>query len=262
MKKIFTTILLAASTTFIFGQSTLRILDHKGADITNTTITVKVAKGELNVVELGIKNPTNKTILYKVNRTLVSGPVNEACGAALSFCTGIQCYPPNTDITWTPEDTSSIGAGVTYPNPDTSIKPLKYGITSDYTLCDNECNDLTVLYRVFKVEAGTKDTSYVTIKYSCTVGIKEEKASLGSISEAYPNPTSTEFALNYHINSTAKSEIAIFDVCGKRIKEAKLVDREGTVKIGTAQFVPGIYFYSLIVNNQTVTTKKLIVEGF
>ena len=261
MKTFFTTLILAASTSFMFGQSSLRILDYNGGDITNKTVVVKVTKGEVTTVMLGIKNPTNKTIFYSINRTLLSGPMNEACGASLACNTYIHDYPFSWDINWSPNDSSLIAAGVTYPNPD-PLKPLVFGLNSYYNLCANECNDLTVLYRIYNLEAGTKDTSYVTIAYTCTTDIKNEKAPLGFISTAYPNPASTEFEISYQINTAAKSEIVIFDVCGKRIKETNLVDKEGTVKINTAQFVPGIYFYSLIVNSQTVTTKKLVVENF
>ncbi len=261
MKTFFTTLILAASTSFMFGQSSLRILDYNGGDITNTTVVVKVMKGEVTTVMLGIKNPTNKTIFYSINRTLLSGPMNEACGASLACNTYIHDYPLSWDINWSPNDSSLIAAGVTYPNPD-PLKPLVFGLNSYYSLCENECNDLTVLYRIYNLEAGTKDTSYVTIAYTCTTDIKGEKATLGSLSEAYPNPVSTEFALNYHTQTAAKSEIVIFDLCGKRIHETKLPDKDGTVKINAAQFKPGIYFYSLIVNNQTITTQKLIVEHF
>ncbi len=262
MKKILTTLLLAASTTFVFGQ-TLRVLDTLSKDITSTTYIVNITKGYGEPVLFGLKNTTNKKVKYLITRVYnKTGIVGKVCDNGLeigfSFCTGSQCYPSFPDKQYTTPDTLVIGSLQTLPDPNI---PSSYGITSDYGICEEACDELTVNYKIYPVGAASNDTTRITLKYSCSNGIKEEKLALGSLSEAYPNPTNNEFALSYKINTAAESEVVIFDVCGKRIQETKLVDKAGTVKISTSQFVPGIYFYSLIVNNQTVTTKKLIVQG-
>lgn len=116
-----------------------------------------------------------------------------------------------------------------------------------------------MLYRVFKTDVGSNDTAYVTIKYTCSTGIQEEKALLGSISDAYPNPTRSDFSLNYKLNSAAKSELVIYDITGKAIMNTLLSKSEGVVTLNTSSLPAGVYLYSLLVNKQAVQTKRLLV---
>jgi hypothetical protein len=251
MKKTVTTALFSVITMFIFGQS-IHILNDK-TDVTNGTITVTVTKGMRSIIDLSIVNKTAARISYQVNRTILNPPM-DPCGG-LYFCTGVQCYGPNTAVTWTPTDTgSSIGANATLPDgPDT------YGVAAHYDVCEDACAELQVKYRVYRTTAGTKDTAYVTIKYTCSSGIDENRESLGSLSNAYPNPASTEFSLNYKLNVSGKSEIVIYDIFGKKVQETMLPKNEGTICINTSLLTPGVYLYALLVNGQAAATKQLVI---
>ncbi|HRG52042.1 MAG TPA: T9SS type A sorting domain-containing protein [Bacteroidia bacterium] len=253
MKKIISSLLLLAmSFTFSRAQS-IHIL-HENKDVTNTIIVLPIKKGDSTLIDLSLVNKTAAPITYQVNRTILNPPMNEDC-AALYFCTGVQCYTPRSEVTWTPKDTgSSIGAYATLPNGKDT-----YGIAAHYDACPDECKDLYVLYRVYKTAPGTNDTAYVTIKYTCSTGINEHNALLGSISDAYPNPTSSSFSLNYKLNVGAKSELVIYDITGKKIMDAPLSKNEGVVTMNTSLLSPGVYLYSLLINNQAVQTKRLVI---
>lgn len=255
MKKLAPLLLLTtASITASFGQS-IHIL-HDNKDVTNTIIVVPIAKGDGTLTELSLQNKTANKVDYQVNRTILNPPLNDSC-ASLYYCTGTQCYAPQSAITWTPPDAgSSINANATLPDgPDT------YGIAAHYDVCSDICNDLYVLYRVYRTTAGTKDTAFVTIKYVCTTGIDEQKELLGSMSDAYPNPAHANFSLNYKLNVASKSEVAIYDIAGKKVMEQALSKNEGVVTINTAALTPGVYLYSLLINNQAVSTKQLIITN-
>jgi hypothetical protein len=251
MKQFLTLILVFTSLTLTFGQS-IKIL--KGTeDVTGKVIKLPINAGDSVETYLSLVNTTSSSFKFQVNRSILNGAMVDDTCANLYFCTGTLCYPPNSAINWTPSGSgSTIAANQTLPDAA--------GIAAHYEVCRYKCRDLFVLYRVYKTEAGTKDTASVTIKYTCSTGIDEENAASAFISDAYPNPVSTDFSVRYHMNSFAKSEITITDVLGKRVKEVKLSDKEGTVTINTSQLNEGIYFYSLIVNNQVTATRKIVIR--
>jgi hypothetical protein len=253
MKQIFTLIFALTTLTTAFGQS-IKIL--KGTDdVTNKVITVSVYKNHNFETFFSLKNSTAATINFQVNRSIINGAMVDDSCASIYYCTGSLCYPPISDIDWTPA-----------PNPDAIIGPNETlvdvkGITAHYETCPDHCRDLYVIYRVYNEASGSKDTAKVTVKYTCSTGIDEEVAASAFISDAYPNPASTDFSVNYHMNTFAKSEITITDVLGKKIKEVKLTEKEGNVTINTSQLKEGIYFYSLIVNNHITATRKIVIRN-
>jgi hypothetical protein len=250
MKRIFTLILAVTSLTAAFGQS-IKILNGT-TDVTNKTITILASTDSIFENFLSLVNTTSSTVNFKVSRTIINGPMVDDTCAALSFCTGNSCYPPHSDIFWAAPELGTIAAYETLKDAA--------GITAHYTTCPDNCRDLYVTYRVYNTNAGTKDTAKITIQYTCATGIHEETAASAFISDAYPNPVSTDFSVSYHMNSFAKSAITITDVLGKKVKEVKLSEKEGVVTINTTQLREGIYFYSLIVNNQVTATKKIVIR--
>lgn len=252
MKKIFTTAMFISASAVLFGQS-LHLSINK-SDVTNTTITVPVKPGDMSETELAILNTTGNSINYQVNRTILNPPMNDSC-ASLYFCAGVTCYPPNADITWTPKTAPiSIAAHGSMPDGNGT-----YGVFAHYDVCPSVCNELYVKYRVYNTASNTNDTAYVTIKYTCSNGIKEYTKSTGFISDAYPNPSSTNVCINYQLNKS-KGEIILHDVIGKEMQRMKLNDTEGKVTIDVSQLPAGIYFYSLFVDGYAVNSKKIIIQ--
>jgi hypothetical protein len=252
MKKTLTTILLFASATLAFGQS-IHIKNHDtNADVTGQTITIKVDKGTKSALELALTNTTSNKLEYVVARTILNPPLPDTCGG-LYFCTGVKCYGPVFDTQWESPDTSVLKPNETLPNSDTT-----YGIAAHYDVCDNVCNNLTVLYTVYLANKKT-DYATVTIKYTCSTGIREEQA-LGSLSNAYPNPATSSFSVDYSMPVFTKSQIELYDLFGKKLIELPLQKNEGTAIINTSSLAPGVYFYTLMVGTQRAETKRLIIS--
>ncbi len=253
MKKIYPLISLLLFTFTGFSQS-LHILKDK-VDVTNTVITIPITPGQKAETEFSIFNPTNSTITYQVNRTILNPPMNDSC-AALYFCAGKFCFLPNKAITWTPKAAPiDIPAQGTMPNGNGT-----FGIFAHYDVCPNACNDLYVYYRVYNVAANTKDTAYVELRYTCTNGIKNYPNTSAFISNAYPNPASGGFSLTYDLCSLSMGEILIQDIVGKEMQRVKLTNNKGSILINISELPTGIYFYSLMTNNNKSLTKKLIIQ--
>jgi hypothetical protein len=256
MKKIFTTVFAFTLVTFGFAQS-LRIFEG-GIDVTGTTIydTLNATVQTPTVHDLELHNITSSAVSYRVNRTILNPPLD--ADANLYFCTGTQCYSPQTATTWTPGGPApSIAANSTLPSG-----PGTYGIAAHYDP-GVVANTLYVLYRVYNT-ATAGDTAFVTIAYiGINVGISENaKLAEGSVSAAYPNPASSFASIKYDMNQYAQSgKIEIYDMLGNRIKEIELTEKQGVVKVDVSDFKSGIYFYAFLVNDKTVATRKMVVSS-
>jgi hypothetical protein len=81
------------------------------------------------------------------------------------------------------------------------------------------------------------------------------------LSEIYPNPSNRIAQLDYKlVNPKAKAKIAINSFIGNPITEYELDPERTSLVINVTDFQPGVYFYTLFVDNKNVVTKKLQVK--
>ncbi|MFL5765099.1 MAG: T9SS type A sorting domain-containing protein [Bacteroidia bacterium] len=250
MKRILTLLAVLSIKAFSYGQ-TIHIYDS-GSDVTGDTIIVPIMAGDMDLNDLELHNTSSSKTYYKINRTI---GMKDSC-ANIYYCTGTQCYSPNNATTWTPSGgADSISGLAILPSG-----PGTYGIAAHYDACPTMCHDFWVLYRVYNtMTAG--DTAKVTIMYMCTSGIDENDQQEVSVA-AYPNPASNFVSINYDVkNAFTSGRITITDMLGKQVNQLAVNGRQGTAKLDVSEMPAGIYFYSLIIDNNTMSTKKLIVTS-
>jgi hypothetical protein len=81
------------------------------------------------------------------------------------------------------------------------------------------------------------------------------------LSDVYPNPSSRIAQLDYElVNPKAKAKITINSFIGNPIAEYELDPNRNSLVINVSEFQPGVYFYTLFVENKNVVTKKLQVK--
>lgn len=81
------------------------------------------------------------------------------------------------------------------------------------------------------------------------------------LGEIYPNPSNRIAQLDYElINPKAKAKISINSFIGNPIAEYELDPSRNSLVINVSDFQPGVYFYTLFVDNKNVVTKKLQVK--
>lgn len=81
------------------------------------------------------------------------------------------------------------------------------------------------------------------------------------LSDVYPNPSVRIAQFDYEFkNKSAKARIAINSFIGNPVAEYELDPERSTLAIPVADFNPGIYFYTLFLDNQNIVTKKLVVK--
>jgi hypothetical protein len=81
------------------------------------------------------------------------------------------------------------------------------------------------------------------------------------LSEIFPNPSNRIAQLDYEVvNPKAKAKITINSFIGNPIAEFELDPERNSLVINVTDFQPGVYFYTLFVDNKNVVTKKLQVK--
>jgi hypothetical protein len=117
----------------------------------------------------------------------------------------------------------------------------------------------TGCYRFFDMN-NASDFVDVCFYFDVTTGIATVNASqTNPLSVASPNPANTLSGVNYYTDVTKSPKLVIYDLLGGKVFETKLMQRQGTYIINVSDLKQGIYLYSLIENEKTVATKKLVV---
>lgn len=82
------------------------------------------------------------------------------------------------------------------------------------------------------------------------------------VSQNYPNPSNPKSKIDYELSENAKVTIKIYDFSGREI--LTLIDKVQEAGYYTAEFdgtnlASGVYFYKLLVNNNKIVTKKMVL---
>lgn len=82
-----------------------------------------------------------------------------------------------------------------------------------------------------------------------------------SIGSIYPNPSNRIAQIDYEFkNPNAVAKISINSFIGNPVAEYVLDPVSKSLVINVANFNPGVYFYTLYVDNKNIVTKKLVVK--
>ncbi len=74
-----------------------------------------------------------------------------------------------------------------------------------------------------------------------------------------PNPFNQETEIAYRIPSNVNAAICIYNLSGQQLKKYPLSDTNGKVTVSASEFPAGIYIYSLIINNQEIDSKRMVL---
>lgn len=82
--------------------------------------------------------------------------------------------------------------------------------------------------------------------------------SLGSV---FPNPSTSTAQIEYEFkNPNATAKITLNSFIGNPVAEFQLDPLQKSLMINVADLNPGVYFYTLFVDNKNIVTKKLVVK--
>ena len=103
------------------------------------------------------------------------------------------------------------------------------------------------------------------VKYSFNVNFtynpEQDVEEINTIfSNAYPNPANNTVSFDYDMQNANSAAVAIYNMMGQEVVRQDLNLGGSRVDINVSDLNEGVYFYSLIVNNQTVKTNKFVVS--
>ncbi len=200
----------------------------------NTNATASFAVG------VTVKNTSGSDIDVKVKKTelsLISGSENYFCW--------VSCYLANTYVSPT---------GITLkPGRDTSV------FTGDYNSMGN-AGASYIRYTFFDSKTPSDSITFVA-KYiaGSGVGIENTQAK-AQVSNIYPNPARNTVSLNYDLNGAQHAQFEIYNILGSLVKTIEIDETSGLLNIDVTDLNNGVYFYSFIVNDKVITSKKLVIQ--
>ena len=75
-----------------------------------------------------------------------------------------------------------------------------------------------------------------------------------------PNPFNRETVIEYNVTEQGTAGILVFDMNGRLLKTIPVkIPGKGSITISANDFEPGMYYYTLLVNDKEVDTKKMIL---
>ena len=241
MKKLLLSVYLLSTVAF-FGYSQSLSLDHEGTPVPNNGSVIYPGEPLPSAVieaHIGVTNNSAATLdvmCKKVEISLIPGSIN-------TFCWGGLCYPDSTYVSLDPEviapgETNTMFIGEYYPGEHAGETIIRY---------------------VFFDRSNTNDSvCFQSLYQAYPLGIEDQKG-LAALSNAYPNPANMLATFNYSVDAGAKTELIIRNLLGSTIRQTEL-SGDGQIRISTADLSEGIYFYSLMVNGQIQSTRKLVIS--
>jgi hypothetical protein len=228
---------------FITAYAQSLSLSWSGGAISNgQTITIIGDTAGTVFSEVDITNNGTDTLSVKVKKkelSLVSGSEN-------SFC-WLNCYLPNIYVS--PYFINMI--------PDS----LYIDFSGEYKAHGN-VGASQVMYTFYDMN-NVNDSVCVIVNYDCSMSSVPDLGKVNvEFSNAFPNPADayTSFTYSFPASSTPNSRLIVRDLVGNIVAESNLTDQNGTIKIYTEKLNDGVYFYSLLLEDQVYLTRKLIVR--
>lgn len=241
MKKSILLLIFALLTFYTGFSQSLALADSTGPISNNSNIARRGHPSDDEIVAyVFVHNTTASAIDVMVKKV----EINILGGTTNTFCWGL-CFPPNIYIS---------------PDPKTIN-----GNSWDSIDFSGHYNPLTItggskIRYVFFNRANPSDSVCVNVNYEAwMVGIDNQIAK-NTLSGAYPNPANNMVTFEYSGNNANAGSVIIRDIVGTIVKQSDLASTSGKVSVNTADLPDGIYFYSLVVNGTSVTTKKLVVR--
>ena len=241
MKKLILLISVMVSISLAYSQSFELYFEGQPLD-PNSEITLSSHpdSGLMVLDTLDVKNISDVTSEVFCVRTIIE----DVQGTDNSFCWG-SCYPPNIDtstitVTILPQQTSYEFVGDHYPNGFMGVVKVKY------TFYDSHNSNIQAVVYVNYDATGTGGFSDVPPK--------------NVMSEAYPNPANNLATIDFDCTGLKNSNIVIYNLLGAVVEKIDVSGRMGTAKFNTSMYKEGIYFYSLLINNEVIRTQKLIIR--
>lgn len=249
-------------------DSTKLVIDNTAKTVVEGDAPLATYKIVLNTAFLNDSTAAGTNMFEVAANLTIPGNHNGTFGVSIHFKPGKSVYSQATDTIF--GNTNNIG--VVYSTPLGSGTTFPLGAGRDFNM--GSFNDDNNLYGNFDfylpAVAFTGDHPYQL--YDMNVKISQTNNSTASVNEIeggaelfqnYPNPSTGFTTVKYALENQANVSFEMIDVTGKKVISSVEGNRNAgthTIEINTNDLNAGIYFYSLVVNGQTITKKMTITK--
>ncbi len=233
MRNALLLVILMQASLFTLGQ---------GFEIVNLQETYKGNIGELIKAPIRFKNTSDKSV------TLIVRKISDEIGSTQKnfLCLDASCIDQRAD-----DQIIKLEAGQTLSSLHVALEAgLVSGLSSVKYIAYNKSNpSQSIEFEVnFAVEEKAEKQTIYSSKFI-------------TLKDVYPNPVVDQALVDYKIlNENIKAKIIIHNILGNNQGEYALPSSENLLRIPAYDLNPGIYFYTLYINNEGVLTRKLIVK--
>lgn len=107
--------------------------------------------------------------------------------------------------------------------------------------------------------AGKSDTIFIIVTILGNVSVADN-INNSVFLNIYPNPANETVNINYKLPENSKQAVAnIYNMMGKKVGSYDINNKYGTLRIDLSNLPNGLYFFNIIVNNNTIARKKLVI---
>ncbi len=209
--------------------------------------TVVITPEDESVTEIVFHAIVNNVSDNNINVGVIRSRIELIGDAEDYFCWGA-CYPPFLDTAGT---TILINAGAQSGDEDFS---------GHYTI--NGVVGVSMIKYTFYNVANEAENIDVYVKFNTAPdAIDEHILSNIQVSDAYPNPAKNFVDIDYQMpNEVETASIRIMNILGSVVKEQQISNLAGRLRINVSDINSGVYFYSVVINDEIIRTEKLIVK--
>ncbi|PLX00422.1 MAG: hypothetical protein C0591_01205 [Marinilabiliales bacterium] len=247
MMKKFTIILIA----FIFSASFLNAqsysLSWDGEPIGDTLLIVGDPSDFEMVFHAILTNNSDDTDTLKVQRRMIH-LLDETVHY---LCWSVACYAPNRDSIWVAPDSLVLESGQSTLELDFSAHYEPNGVIGT-----------SMVEYTFFNKSDLDEKVTVVVKYKTSPeGIIDRMDKEGYLSELYPNPAISQVNIDYTLTpDVEKANFRVMNLLGAVVKNLEMDKKSSNLRIDVSDLTSGVYFYSVILNNEVYKTKKLILK--
>ncbi len=192
--------------------------------------------------KVDVKNISGNAIDVKAKKVIHEG--DTLAGTMNYFCWGL-CFPP---FTYNSPNSLNIAPGAVNEEFYGDYQPLGViGVSKiTYVFYDmNNTNDSVAVQVEYKASPASVGNQYAGVKFS----------------EAYPNPAISMVNVDFTLTGNiTRASVVVSNMLGCRVKEITLTHISGRIQIPVSELGNGIYFYSLVGNDQVLFTRKFVVK--
>jgi hypothetical protein len=177
-------------------------------------------------------------------------------GLADQLCWGL-CYLPNTDSIFISPSGMRINAGESTEEAAFSGHYLNREFDEPIGVIGTSVFE----YTFFNADDENENVVVIVKFVTSPDGIADKLMVNGYISEIYPNPATSHVSLDYNLTSDVdQANLRIVNILGAVVKDINLNRNDSNHRLDISDLESGVYFYSMLINNEVYKTKKLVVR--